>query len=360
LSIPSAPPRWNLAPGFTIAWTQPLVALSYGIESVKNDYAAGKITFEAAKLQLEQNIRKQYLNLLQGKANLKLQQEILDLREQQVTMARANYRNGLSPELTWLQSQVSRDTQKPVVDAARNALNNQMAVLAIALGLPYDTQFELDEVEFDSGDTPLDTKDLIAKAIDAKPELRAARANIITIKHQRMAQALAAWTPSLGISWGMSTYHYFAPFGDYRWAYDQGGLSLSLSWSLNGLLPFTQEGVAISETDDAINTANVQLAQAIHQTESDIYTRVSQIAQARETVKSQEATVKLAQRSYQLTLQAYRAGMQTLLELQTAQNSLSQARFTVLQQQFTVLSDIIDLEYTIGVPFGSLLNKVKE
>jgi outer membrane protein TolC len=109
--------------------------------------------------------------------------------------------------------------------------------------------------------------------------------------------------------------------------------------------------------NDGINKANVQLTQAIHQTESDIYSKVSEIEQARETVKSQQQTVNTAQRSLTLTSQAYRAGMQTLLELQTAENQLSQSRYTLLLNQYQVLSDIIDLEYYVGVPFGTLLKK---
>ena len=67
-----------------------------------------------------------------------------------------------------------------------------------------------------------------------------------------------------------------------------------------------------------------------------------------------EQTVNLAQRSYQLTEQAYRAGLQELLQVQNAEQSLRQARVQMHEQQFNYLNGLIDLEYLIGVPFGTL------
>jgi len=45
------------------------------------------------------------------------------------------------------------------------------------------------------------------------------------------------------------------------------------------------------------------------------------------------------------------------LQVQNAQLELRQARVSMLEQQFNYLNGLIDLEYAVGVPFGSLASK---
>ena len=42
--------------------------------------------------------------------------------------------------------------------------------------------------------------------------------------------------------------------------------------------------------------------------------------------------------------------------MQSAALALRQARLQLLTQQYNYLNDLIDLEYAIGVPFGTLSN----
>ncbi|MDR1957338.1 MAG: TolC family protein, partial [Treponema sp.] len=70
--------------------------------------------------------------------------------------------------------------------------------------------------------------------------------------------------------------------------------------------------------------------------------------------EAQRLTADLAERTYRLTDQAYRAGLNDLLEVQNAELELRKSRIGVLEQQFNYLNGLIDLEYAIGVPFGTL------
>jgi hypothetical protein len=46
--------------------------------------------------------------------------------------------------------------------------------------------------------------------------------------------------------------------------------------------------------------------------------------------------------------------LQTLLEVQNAANQQQEARLGVMSQMITYMNGLIDLEYALGVPFGSL------
>ena len=65
-------------------------------------------------------------------------------------------------------------------------------------------------------------------------------------------------------------------------------------------------------------------------------------------------TVNLAARTLQLSETAYRNGLKTYLEVQNDELALRQARLGILQQNYNYLMGLLDLEYAIGVPFGTL------
>jgi outer membrane protein TolC len=354
-------PGGTLRAALSIQWTFN-AALFQGIKTLKDQYAAGQVTFSKAKIQLEQNIRKLYLQLLLLGETLKVQEANLELADQRVRMASTNYRAGLSAELTMLQSQVNRDNLVPQVDQIRDTIKVQESNLAMLLGLPYDTDFELDSVEIGNFNIPLEVQEFISKAASSKPDIAQLRSQIVAQKSALRAQQLMKWTPNLSISWGLAPAYLRDPMknewgnSDY-WADNSGALSLTLSWSLNPLLPFTTDGNSLRDMKDDLKISEMGLAQLIRAEEVNIYTTVFTLSQARDSVAAQQKTADLAERTFQLTSQAYRAGLQDLLEVENAQNQLNQAKLGVLQKQFDFLQGVIDLEYSLGVPFGTLMNQ---
>jgi outer membrane protein TolC len=139
-----------------------------------------------------------------------------------------------------------------------------------------------------------------------------------------------------------------------NWKQQSGNFRITLGFRLNGLLPFGAEFQGNKSIDDGIKTANIGLAQMIRGTEIEIYNTVLSLEKTRISAEAQTQTVNLAERSYRLTEEAYRAGLQDLFQVQSAELSLRQARVQMLEQQFNYLNGLIDLEYSIGVPFGTL------
>jgi outer membrane protein TolC len=106
--------------------------------------------------------------------------------------------------------------------------------------------------------------------------------------------------------------------------------------------------------DDQIAATTLGLTQMIRGTEIEIYNTVLALERARISAQAQAQTVSLAEQSYRLTEQAYQAGLQDYFQVQNAEQSMRQARVQMLEQQFIYLNGLIDLEYSTGVPFGTL------
>jgi outer membrane protein TolC len=364
LNLPTGPismgatPQWSVSGNFSATLTFSF-ALIHGIRKIKSDYQTGLLTYAKARAQMERDIRKSYYQMLLLQENISLLQSSFANAERQVAMARANYNSGLAPQLTLLQAQVSRDTMKPTLDQAENGLKVAMANFAMNLGLDYDTPFELVPVQGAPDYIPLDVQDLIAKAANGKPDILELRQTLLATEYGRKAQAMQLYTPALIFSWNYNPT--MAGPWDNSWLdgdnwSDRGNFSIMLNMSLNSLFPFTKQGQGLRDTDNALRTLNVGLAQAIRGTEIEIYNTVLSLERSKTLAETQAETVALAERTYRLTEDAYRAGLQEFLQVQSADLSLRQARVQMLEQQFNYLTGLIDLEYSIGVPFGTLSN----
>jgi outer membrane protein TolC len=358
-SFPYDMPQWNLLGNFSVSLNFNITMIE-NIKKARLDYQGGLLTYANAQAKMEQEVRNGYYDILLAQEQLALQREGYAAAERQVAMAQANYNSGLAPQLTLLQAQVSRDSMKPEIEGLENRLKMAMDNFAMTLGLDYGTQFELVPVEGEPTYLDLDLADLISKAANGNPSVMELRQSILSLQSQRKATALRARTPTLALSWAYSPTFTRDPWkdswfdGDF-WM-DNGRFSVSLAMSLNSFLPFTTTGQGIKDLDNALRSLNIGLAQAVRGTELQIYNAVSTLEQTRNSMDSLDQTVALADRSYQLTEQAYRAGLQSLMEVQNAEQSRRQARFQKIAQQLSYRKGLIDLEYSIGVPFGTLSN----
>jgi outer membrane protein TolC len=349
-------PRWHVA-GTVQASLTVSAAMFEAMRTLRMDYEGGLISYEKARAQLERDVRKAYYQMLLLQENIALLRESYEAAERRVTMARANYNSGLIPEVNLLQAQVAMENLKPTIDQAENGLKLSMASFANNLGLAYDTPFELIPVENEAILIPLDVAELITKAASGRPDIQELKQTILVLESTRKAQRLAL-APSLSLSWNMNQAFIRDPWKDDwingdNWQ-QSGSLTISLGLRLHSLLPFSTDYQGIRDLEDNLRTANIGLAQAVRGTEIEIYNTVLTLEQTRATMEAQRYTVDLAERTYRLTEQAYRAGLNELLEVQNAELELRRARIGVLEQNYNYIQGLIDLEYAIGVPFGTL------
>jgi outer membrane protein TolC len=351
-------PQWHTAASIQ-AQLNISIAMFENMKRLRLDYQGGLLSYEKAKLQLERDVRKAYHNMLLLQENIALLRGSFENAERQVQMAQANFNAGLTPELTLLQARVARENLRPIIDQAESGLKLSMAQFAMYLGLDYDTQFELTPVAGATGFNTFDITRMISLAAAAKPDIQELKQTILMLESARKAQ-IYALTPSLSISWNNNLGFTGDPWkdawfgGDSEWRRVSGALTISLGLRLHSLIPFSTDFQGVRNVDDQIKTANIGLAQMITGTEIEIYNILLTLERTRISAEAQEQTVDLAERSYRLTEQAYRAGLQDYFQVQNAEQSLRQARVQMLEQQFNYLNSLIDLEYSTGVPFGTL------
>jgi outer membrane protein TolC len=351
--------QWHVAASIQASLTIS-IAMFENMNRLKLDYQSGMIAYEKAKLQLERDVRKAYNSMLLLQENIALLRESYEAAGRRVQLARANYNAGLVPELTLLQAQVAMENMKPTIDQVENGFRLSMANFAMFLGLSYDTPFELLPLEKTADFISLDVKDLISKSASGKPDIQELRHSITLLQSARKTQ-FQSLLPALTFSWNTTPAFTGDPWkddwGDSDLWRKSGSLTISLGIRLHSLIPFSPDFQSVKNLDDQITGANIGLARMIQGTEIEIYNTVLALSKTQITAEAQNKTVELAERAYRLTEQAFRAGLQDLLQVQNAELELKQAKVSMLEQQFNYLNGLLDLEYSIGVPFGTLSSK---
>ena len=242
-----------------------------------------------------------------------------------------------------------------------NNIKNIKGSFMLILGLPLDTEFDLEPIPAESVSIPQDLAEFISRSASMqKPDILELQANITTLQSQRKAMFLQQYTPFLRLGWTVTSMFNPAldPFSDSWFTGDNwnngGNFSITLGMNFNGLFGFTREGQLLQDMDANIQIQNIRLAHMIRETELEILNKLNSLETIRATVAAAQAAVELAELTYSLTEEAYRAGHQDFQAVRNSNYALDRARLQLHTQYFNFMNDLIDLEYSLGVPFGTL------
>jgi outer membrane protein TolC len=358
--------RWLASGSFSVG-VNLVIANLENIRALSLEYDAGLTTYEKASAQMEQAVRKYFFDIVLLQKRIALMKDQYAAYQRQTALAETNYRAGRAPETIWLQAQVTEANYKPAIDEAANSLKYATAYFANYVGLPFDTLFQfvtdINEAVF----IPLDINELLSRAAVNNYDIRELRQTILAGESRRRALALGAYLPVLSFGWNTSRAFYHLdprfPIADrdatkYSW-WDgdnwlrSGYFTLGLSWQLDSLLPFSAGSQRVDDADDQLESLKLSLDDTQRGTQTEIFNILNSLEKSRVTIEAQKATVGLAERAARLSEDAYRAGQSSRLDLEDTILKLNEARLSVLQQNYEYIKGLIDLEYTLAVPFGT-------
>lgn len=322
------------------------------IKNARIAYEQGEISYEQACRTVELNVRETFYGLLYEKENIALQERNLETAKQQWETNRAKYEQGRMSELDVLSAEVKYKKLAPTVASAYVTFHNDLASFKQMLGLPLDTVAEL-EGALDSalfvGTISLDGIEKRSATVEAlKKQIESAQTSLT-------AARFSAYSPSLSAQWQ----HGLIPASGEHIAstseLDKSGtLSLTASIPLDGFLPWSSKADAVASAQDTLRDLQLQLQDAETSLTVSIASALRKIQQLQSSIQSNQASVTLAQRTYDMTFQAYNRGIKDLLSLQDASDSLLSAEVSLKSEERSLINAVLELENTVGVPFGTL------
>jgi Outer membrane protein len=311
------------------------------------NYENGKITYTEAVRAVELSVRKAFYNLLYQKENIVLQQRNLDTANEQYNQNLAKYKSGQLSELDMLSSEVNYKTLKPTLESAQVTYNNNLASFKQVLGIDQNTDITLSG----SLDDVLKFKDIVLPSDSyTVPSVLAAQKNVEIAQNSLLAQRFSAYGPSLS-----AEFMYGKIKTDLTDTLSTAGsVTLGVSIPLDGYLPWSADALSVSSAKDTLKKAELSLLDEKTTASVNTQTYLSEIKQAQSQLESLQANIDLAQKTYDMTLTAYNHGSKDLLSLQDAADSLLKAKVSLRSEEYTLISAVLNLESTLGVPFGTL------
>lgn len=321
------------------------------IKSAKLLYEQSKISFDDALKSIELSVRESYYELLYKKENIVLQEENLRVAKKQYENNLAKYNSGRLSEVDSLSAEVNYKSMIPTVESARTAYQNSMDSFKQVLGLKIDDTVELtgslaDELYL--GDVSVDEKSVTSSSIKAlESKLESAKVSVLDKRFSAFAPSISA-----SYSWRDSTWYYGGTVeSDPK---KSSSLTLSASIPLDGMFAWSAKNNAIDTAKDSVKDYELQLDDEKKSFVRTINSSLRSIAQSQEAIRYKQANVQLAQRTYDMTEEAYNRGTKDLLTLQNSNNTLLSAKLSLNNEILTLTKAILNLEYTIGAPAGSL------
>ena len=327
------------------------------IKGAKLKYEQGLLTYSEAVRKIELSVRKSFYNLIYQKENLALQKRSLETSRTQYLNNQEKFKNGKISELDAFTSRVNYESKKPVVDSAEINFQNDLASFKQLLGIPQQTEIELDG----SLDEILELKeisfDLLPEVKEPAPNVKSAEYDVEIAKNSLLDLRFSAYAPTVTGSYSYGKSHgENQKTGEYEWS-TTNNLSVGVSVPLDGVLPWSTSAVNVKTNATALDTAEKNLEDAKTTVAVQTESYIRKINQAVKQLDSLKATEELASQTYQMTLTAYNYGKTDFLSLQNANDSVLSAGVNLKSQAYTLISTILDLESVLGIDFGTLENQ---
>ncbi len=303
--------------------------LSSSYDMAKYNSLAAKQTYTQDEQNLILNIKNAYWNLFKAKKI----KEVIDENVQQVkahlTDIQNFFKQGLATRNEVLKVEVQlSEAQLNQIDA-KNAVKLAIVNFDNVLGLPLSTEVEVqDSITVTNTDSMNDIDELISKAQDNRPELKAMLYKV-KASEKGITFAKSDWYPQIFLA---GDYNYAKPNqrllptkNEFYGTWDVSlGLSLSL-WNWGATIDKTDQAEAqYEQANDGLKTLKDAVTLEVTQ---DYYNLIK----ASEKVTVSQETVKQAEENYRVTDDKFKQGMALNSELLDAETALKQARTNYTQ-----------------------------
>ena len=318
------------------------------IEKAKLDYEAGRITRETAIRDVELSVRKAFYTLIYERENAALIEATVATARKQYEQTLEKQRAGLVPEVDLLSAQVTLENLKPDLESAKNALTNDTASFKRLVGIE-----QIEEISLEGSlDDALALGDIDLTGVNAvSPSVAKLEKSLEVAKVQKDITAVGLRTPTLSLGYAYKPSKTDVEGSEWE---DAGSVSASVTFALDGFLPFSSDAETIRAAKDTVRDTELALADARVSERLERETLLRTIENSRASIQARALGVTLAERNYALTEDAYRHGTKDILSLQDAADSLEEARVSLKKGEYTLIAAVLELEYAVGVPFGTL------
>lgn len=325
-------------------------SLYTSIKTAKLNYESGQTSYEEAVRSVELNVRKLFYSMIYAKESIALQNRNMETAKKRYENNKERFNRGQLSELDLVQSQYSYESLLPNIESAMITYENNIATFKQMLGIPQNQAIELDGKLEDVIPPESFSIDL---AVEEIPSVKKIEKQIEAAKNQLLATRFSAWGPTVNASY---SYGKNGMKGSDKLTTTGNVVSLNVSIPLDGYLPWSNGALSIESQKASLADLELQLENEKTSADLTIQNSLKNIMQKQGQMDLIKRNVEIAQKSYDMTLTAYNHGSKDLMTLQNSSDSLMNAKLNQQSQIYNLICAVLDLENTLGLPFGTLGN----
>jgi TolC family type I secretion outer membrane protein len=305
-------------------------------------------TIQNVILQVEQA----YYQYLGEKAMLEAEQKNLENAEANLEAAQERHDAGLATIADVLQAKAAYSQAKLALENVNGQIQIMYGALATSMGFPANIHIAVGNLPEHVPDKEIydNIDDLIKKAEEHRPDLAAARAQVITAK-SRVHSVLSSGLPSLSLNGTASrTYLYSPPGNPY---FDQYSGAVLLEFPLfNGF----STAYNVFAAKEQAKAAQQQLKGTQQQVILQVWNSYYSFKTAQQSLETSEDFLASARQSADVALGMYKQGLGDIISLLNAQSTLALARAQEIEARTTWFLTMARLAHDTGVLTPDFLN----
>lgn len=321
----------QLSQGLVIPALWPAIrnaSLAVNLASLNVEAARREILFAVAQL---------YYGAAGLKQAVSIQEKLLAMNVDHEKDARVRYEAGAVPKVSLLRAEIDRARSEQDLKRAQISLQGMRLMLATLLDRPAD----FDVVTPPEPKLPGDVKGILDSALDARPDIKAARAAEDLANRQHSA-VWYKFAPNLALT---GTYR-IANFKGFTGEYDAWAVGAGLSWTIyDGGLRESE----LRETQAKIVEAEQARRSAEAKAQEEGARAVLDLESARANREKAKEQLSLARESAQLVNVSFSAGAATYLEVADASAALAASELGYLAESLNADLAALKLLKAAGV-----------
>jgi outer membrane protein TolC len=346
LATPGRPPieRSQYGPSVSLAYT----VLDFGgrsgaIDVTRQTAVAFDFTHNATVENTILQVEAAAFGFLSTRAQRDAQKVSVELASAALDAANERHRVGLATIADVLQAQTARSQAQLVLETLEGTLQVARGALAVAMGIPANTPFEIPDVPAaDSVHFVTESVDsLIALAVRNRPELASARAQAAAASSQ-IRVARSGYLPALAVgATGANNGSNVSTFSGRTY-------SLNVGVQMPVFTGFSNQydvAAASEQYQSALARADATKQQVIQQVFTAYYT----LRTATNRVRTATDLLASATQSETVARERYREGVGSIVDLLVAQAALANARAQAVDVRWQWRTALAQLAHDVGV-----------
>ncbi len=307
---------------------------------------------EAELVSLRAAVERSWLEAVQQKVLVEVEEELLEVRRQELESTRRLFEVAMRDQVDLLGAELALQQQERQVEQVSGEARKALLALRSQLGDPALGEFGVPALLPEAGDpSGLDAEVLVERALRSSPRVRQQGLAVGSARASLSATRAQFRIPSISLSGNFGRSEGGRDWDGFLNPNPDGsrGGGLSIGFQLPGFGGFTSFS-QIAQADVTLRNAVETERQTRLQVEQEVRGRLIDLERGWRALQLARRAVEVAERRLELTREKYLLATATFQELQTAGQQAAQERRALINEHFSFALARIALEEAVGAP----------